>query len=243
MSTQKRFAVFDIDGTLVRWQLYHALVDNLVKAKLIDESIFSDVKQARMEWKKRAHVEAYDQYEDVLVQTFLKELPNITPEQFTLAAQETFEEYKDQVYTFTRELVKFLKTQGYTVLAISGSQKEIVSMIAEHYGFDDCVGSELEQKNGKFTGKAISPFGKKDQILKSLIKKHKLGLQGSVAVGDSESDIAMLKMVEQPIVFNPTSGLFKTAKDNNWRIVIERKNVVYKLEPNAEDKDGTYRLA
>lgn len=231
----KKFAVFDIDGTLVRWQLYHALVDGLVKKGLIDESIFSNVKQARMEWKKRAHVEAYDQYEDALVQTFLKELPKITPEQFTAVAEETFEEYKDQVYTFTRELIKFLKAQDYTVLAISGSQKEIVSMIAEHYGFNDCVGSELEIKKGKFTGKAISPFGKKDQILKVLAKKHKLSLKGSVAVGDSESDIAMLKMVEQPIVFNPTSGLFTVAKDNNWRIVIERKNVIYKLDPSEND--------
>jgi ornithine cyclodeaminase/alanine dehydrogenase-like protein (mu-crystallin family) len=27
MMNKNRFAVFDIDGTLIRWQLYHAVVD------------------------------------------------------------------------------------------------------------------------------------------------------------------------------------------------------------------------
>ena len=240
MKNEKKFAVFDIDGTLIRWQLYHALVDSLVKQGLIKPPEFEKVHAGRMEWKKRAHGTAYHEYENIVVQTFLNALPKITPAQFESACQETFEEYKDQVYTFTRELVPFLKKGGYTVLAISGSQNQIVKKIADYYGFDDYAGSELEQKNSKFTGKNISPFGKKDQILKTLIKKHKLSMEGSVAVGDSEGDIAMLEMVEQPIAFNPTSDLFKIAKENKWPIMIERKNVVYKLEPS--EKDG-YILA
>ncbi len=231
----KKFAVFDIDGTLIRWQLYHALVDKLVAQGAIDESIFLRVKQARMDWKRRAHTESYNNYEHALVETFLSALPNVTPKQFEQAVDTTFEEYKDQVYTFTRELVPYLKSKDYRVLAISGSQTQIVAKIAAHYGFDDCVGSELEIKKGKFTGKSISPFGKKDQILKTLIKKHQLSVKDSVAVGDSESDISMLKMVEQPIVFNPTSKLFKVAKGQKWPIMIERKSVVYKLAPDGND--------
>lgn len=236
----KKFAVFDIDGTLIRWQLYHALVEALVRNGSINEKIFAEVKNARMEWKKRAHTKAYRDYEDALVQAFLKALPNIKPSQFEQAAQEAFDEYKDQVYTFTRELIPFLKSKDYTILAISGSQTQTVAKIAEYYGFDDFVGSELEIKNGKFTGKNITPYGKKDQILKKLIEKHCLSLSGSLAVGDSESDIAMLEMVEQPIVFNPTSELFKVAKEHKWPIIVERKNVVYKLDPS--DNDG-YVLA
>jgi phosphoserine phosphatase len=35
----KRFAVFDLDGTLVRWQLYHALVDRLAKKGYLGEGV------------------------------------------------------------------------------------------------------------------------------------------------------------------------------------------------------------
>jgi phosphoserine phosphatase len=49
----------------------------------------------------------------------------------------------------------------------------------------------------------------------------------------------MLSMVKQPIAFNPTKELFKTAQQNGWEIVIERKNMIYKLEV----KNGSYVLA
>jgi phosphoserine phosphatase len=69
--------------------------------------------------------------------------------------------------------------------------------------------------------------------------KHGVSREGSIAIGDSGSDIAMLELVERPIAFNPTKGLFEHAKANNWEIVIERKNVVYELKAN----DGSYVLA
>ena len=49
----------------------------------------------------------------------------------------------------------------------------------------------------------------------------------------------MLSTVEQPIAFNPTKQLFEHARTYGWRIVLERKNMVYELEP----RDGSYILA
>jgi len=36
-------------------------------------------------------------------------------------------------------------------------------------------------------------------------------------------------MVGQPIAFNPNSNLVKVAKRKGWRIVVERKDVVFDI--------------
>jgi phosphoserine phosphatase len=56
-----------------------------------------------------------------------------------------------------------------------------------------------------------------------------LTLRDSVGVGDTESDVSFLKMVEHPIAFNPNMNLEKTARRKKWRIVVEKKDVIYDI--------------
>ncbi len=235
---QKPFAVFDIDGTLIRWQLYHAIADTMVKLGYADVDAYRKVKDTRMAWKKREETEAFHTYEEQLVKAYEQVLTTLTFEQFHTAAQTVFNEYKDQVYTYTRSLIKDLKSKGYLLFAISGSQIEIVQMIAAYYGFDDYVGSIYERGDNGFTGKVTTHRQGKHIILDQLVKKHGATYTGSYAVGDSEGDITMLEAVENPIAMNPTRKLFAAAQKHNWKVVVERKNMVYTLEP----KDGSYLL-
>ncbi|MCA9348552.1 HAD-IB family hydrolase, partial [Candidatus Saccharibacteria bacterium] len=74
--------------------------------------------------------------------------------------------------------------------------------------------------------------------LTKLIDKHGLSTEKSLAVGDTKSDIKMLEMVEQPICFNPSQELYDEARKRGWKIVIERKDVIYELTPEA----GVFKL-
>jgi HAD superfamily hydrolase (TIGR01490 family) len=234
----KPFAVFDLDGTLIRWQLYHAITDGLVKAGYADPQAFIPVKEARMNWKRRETNDAFSEYEKYLIDAFEDILMNLAPEQLEEVTVEIFEEYKDQVYSYTRDLIKLLKDKGYFLLAISGSQIEIVGKIAQYYGFDDCVGTVYQQENGKFTGQKIIGSADKANTLKELMARHGLDFSGSIAVGDSASDISMLQMVQKPVAFNPEKALYEAATLGKWKIVLERKNMIYELEV----KDGNYQL-
>jgi phosphoserine phosphatase len=49
----------------------------------------------------------------------------------------------------------------------------------------------------------------------------------SVAVGDTEGDIEILKLVGRPIAFNPSGALAYYAQRHGWEIVVERKDVAY----------------
>ncbi len=236
---KRKFAVFDIDGTLVRWQLYHAVADALAKNGYIDDKTYETIRNARMNWKRRTRPEAFNEYELSLVKAYEALLQQLSIEQFDTAAEAVFEEYKDQVYIYTRDLIRTLKNQGYLLFAISNSQVEIVEKVASYYGFDDCVGAVYERRGKRFTGNVTVHLSDKDRVLRRLVSKHKADWVGSIAVGDSASDIAMLKTVEGPIAFNPEQKLFEEAQNQAWKIVIERKNVIYKLEP----QDGSYILA
>jgi phosphoserine phosphatase len=108
-----------------------------------------------------------------------------------------------------------------------------VSRIAEHYGFDDSVGSIYERSGERFSGKYEIAAHNKEVALRRLIEKHTVELKGSIAVGDSPSDIPMLSLVERPIAFNPDRKLYETAREKGWLIVIERKNVIYALQPHG----------
>lgn len=236
--TQRPFAVFDIDGTLIRWQLYHAIADAIIK-RYGGKKQHQKMSDARIAWKNRKQPESFKQYETVLVQTYDMVLTKITYEEFMRTATSIFDQYKQQVYRFTRELIDELKKADYQLFAISGSQNEIVSMIAEYYGFDDSIGTEYEWSDTGFTGKFTLHSKDKHLTLDNLVKKHNATYQGSIGVGDSEGDISMLSAVEQPIAMNPSQKLFEHARKYQWKVVVERKNMIYQLEW----KDGAYVLA
>jgi phosphoserine phosphatase len=70
----------------------------------------------------------------------------------------------------------------------------------------------------------------KANIVKRIFERHpELAKERSVAVGDTDGDIALLESVSRPICFNPNQELYAHAKWRNWEIIVERKDVIYKL--------------
>lgn len=228
---KSRFAVFDIDGTLIRWQLYHAIVNQLIKQGAIDVEVGQKISAARMSWKNRIDDAAFSTYENTLVDQYKLALTSIDFASFEKAVDQIFATYKEQTYTYTRDLVRSLKQRGYTLLAISGSHQEIVERFGDFYGFDHVIGSRYESVGGKFTGKEFTPvLAGKGILLKQIVDELGLSWKESIAAGDTKSDISMLELVERPIAFNPSRELFNHADEHGWDIVIERKNMVYRLK-------------
>ena len=226
----KSFAAFDIDGTVIRWQLYHAIGDAMAKQGLIDPVVYQKVRDARMNWKIRDNDDAFLEYEGQLVVAFDLGLKDLPVEKFNKLVDGVFAVYHKQVHTYTRNLIDELKTKDYLLFAVSGSPDMIVKKFVEHYGFDDFAATNYQIKDGKYTAEKDISLGKKSELLSKLIAKHGAVQTGSIAIGDTESDIGMLELVVQPIAFNPTKKLFQHAQQQGWKIVIERKNMVYEME-------------
>lgn len=223
-------AVFDIDGTIYRSSLLIDLVDELVAREIFPKDAKKLYAKAEESWKNRRA--GYDPYMNKVVQVFKKYAKGITYGQVADVAGEIIEARKDRVYRYTRDLVLGLKSQGYFLLAVSRSPKFIVDGFGYELGFDKSYGIFYETgATGRFTGEIADEhlIMNKGLVLQRAVKKEKLTFKGSVGVGDTESDISMLELVDEPIAFNPNKGLLRHAKQHKWKVVVERKDVVFEI--------------
>lgn len=234
---QRKFAVFDIDGTIFRWQLYHELFDSLANAGYISGSERAAVAEARESWSKRE--QSFASYEELLVGVMERKVIGLPERIVTELAGDILNAKGHRTYTYTRNLMHSLSAQGYFIIALSGSYQQLVEAFAKLHHIDLAIGTDYELKEGNFARKKRPVFGHKGPILTQAAKEHNLAWEGSYAVGDSGSDSAMLELVEHPIAFNPDDRLFALARRAGWKVVVERKNMVYELE----EHDGSYVLA
>lgn len=239
MAKTRKFAAFDIDGTLFRSGLYREVSYELSKMGKVPEDISNELTMKHREWRHRIHGNAFEEFERTLVSAFDDLSTKIRVEDYDEAVQHVLKKKAENVYVYTRELIKQLKDEGYFLIAISGSQIDLVEPFAQKYGFDTWIGQEWERGDEFFTGKMVKSHTNKDLILKKLMDTHGLTLDGSVAVGDSNGDVGMLSLVDRPIAFNPTTELYERAVEQRWTIVLERKNMMYELVPNEA---GEYQL-
>ena len=227
---KQKVAVFDIDGTLFRSSLLIEVVEALIRKKLFPVHAREDYEAAYHKWLDRKG--EYDDYIMGVVRAFMKHIRGVESEAFVRVARGVAALHADRVYRFTRDLATRLKKKGYFLLAISLSPKFIVEEFAKKRGFDKVYGFIYDvDARGRFTGKGLyeEEIRDKAKILMRAVSKENLTLNGSVGVGDSESDVAFLKFVERPIAFNPNQTLYREAKRKKWEVVVERKNVVYHI--------------
>lgn len=228
----RKIAVFDIDGTIFRSSLLIALINGLVEDDIFPLKAQKEVEKDYLAWLDRKGT--YEQYLTQVVNIYYRYIVGCKVQDVNRVVKKVIEWEKDRVYVFTRDLVKKCKREGYFLLAISGSPDYIVSHFSQYMGFGAYYGSVFEVKNGRFTGRDVNrdTIRNKRKILQGFIDAapFRVDLKKSVAVGDSPSDISMLEMVGRPIVFNPDNTLARHAAKKGWEIVVERKNVIYKIE-------------
>lgn len=228
-------AVFDLDGTVFRGALTFEVAE-----KLMESGSFAnerkEVNEAQKIWKERGSIEAYWIYNKTLLRVAEEAIfPRVTPTEVSAAAQSVLKERGSHTYAYTTDLIRRLKAEGRTLVAISGSIKDIVEPFAKGLGFDIVLGSELVIVDGKYTGRRVSQTNKnKGALLQALAEEHALTLGDSIGVGDTHRDISLLKEVQHPIAFNPNAALYEEAAQRGWKIVVERKNMVFEMVKDGE---------
>ena len=237
---KKKFAAFDIDGTLFRSGLYREVFYELYKMDVLPNDLTEQTTEKHREWRHRLHGNAFEEFERIMVVGLDSFLPKLRIADYDEAVTRVLNKKAENVYVYTRDLLKKLQQEDYFTVAISGSQQELVEPFARRYGFDMWVGQQWERGDEYFTGTITKTHTGKDKIIKKMMDDYRLTLEGSYAVGDSNGDSGMLDVVDHPIAFNPTHELLEKALTRGWKIVVERKNTSYELERNS---DGYVLLA
>ncbi len=235
---KKQFAVFDIDGVVTRASLLQLTVRELVARGKLEPGPGREIELMLHTFRQKSTEESYTNYMKGIVERIFSSMPGgLHSEEYDEIVDSVVKSAMQNTYVYTRELIATLKKNGFFLIAISGAELRPVSKFGRALGFDAWVGETTFQadKKGKLNGQMQILTQTKADILKAVIQKFDLEFKGSTAIGDMTSDIPVLEMVESPIVFNPNQELFKKARDNNWMIVIERKDMVYGMVKTGDE--------
>ena len=230
--TGKKVAIFDIDGTIFRSSLLIQLVERFIEEGVFNKTTAQDFARQKLAWLDRKG--DYDAYIQAVINVFVSNIKGVAYSDFSRIGEEVVAEQKDRVYRFTRDFIKDLKRKGFFLLAVSHSPKGVLDHFCKRLGFDKVYGLFYETgPSERFTGKIAEEHFmlNKALVVKRAVEKERLTLKGSIGVGDTESDIPFLELVAEPICFNPNSKLYAHAKRNRWRVVVERKDVIYHIIP------------
>jgi HAD superfamily hydrolase (TIGR01490 family) len=229
-NSKRPLAIFDIDGTIFRSSLLIEFVHAAIRHGLFKPAVARSYQRKERDWLDRQG--SYEDYVASVVGAFVRNLKGVARRDFLRISREVTARHRNRVYRFTRDLVKNLKRRGYYLVAISHSPREIVDQFAKGLGFDKVYGIVYEldgrrQFSGQIRYREF--ILDKAKVVRRVLDKEPATLRRSVGVGDTESDIPFLKLVEQPICFNPNQKLFAAAKRRHWPVVVERKDVVYRM--------------
>lgn len=226
----KKVAFFDIDGTVFRSSLLIELVEKLIIENIFPVTSKDEYKKEFRAWQNREGT--YSAYISAVVQTYMKHIKGVYYGDLADIGRMVVAEQNNYVYRYTRDLIASLKAEDYFIVAISQSPKTILDEFCREHGFDKVYGRMYEiGPQDRFTGEMVDVHlvENKANIVSRVVQKENITLEGSIGVGDTDGDITLLESVELPICFNPNKELFEHAKKVDWKIVVERKDVIYEL--------------
>lgn len=230
MTKMKKIAIFDIDGTIFRKNLQFELINELSWLNVFPRKVRDQIVDCYTSWLE--HKGTYETYRQQLVGLYEQYIRGCSLEDVEHASKLVVSFHKDRTYLFAEKLIARLRKDGYHIIAISGSPIEIVREYnRRHLKFDAVFGSVYElDERGIYTGKAAyEPVKNKGLLLRQYLYEHGMSLDDSYGMGDTESDASFLELVENPIAFNPNENLRAIAAQKGWKVVVEKKDVIYDM--------------
>lgn len=223
---QQTAVFFDLDGTWYRWQLFYEWIVMAVREGLLPPIVLS-----RPQDSYKAYLDREGTFDDFVRETVRAyqddgRLRGLRVEDARFVAAKVVTAFGKRVHVFTRELAACAAEDGMLRVAISGSILEIVEAFALANNVPIFFGTEHPKENGVFIGGEPRQWSlEKGNVVRRLAGEQDIDLGRSVAIGDSPSDAQMLELVGFPICFNPTAELLAIAKEHEWPVVFEKKDV------------------
>jgi len=128
------------------------------------------------------------------------------------------------------QVIRELQVRGYVCGIISDSYHSIANHVKNLLGLDFTLGNELEFQKSVATGEVRIPsqllkdrFSRcehdhcKANMFQYILHRFGISLADSVAVGDGENDICMVKMAGRGVSFNSTTPVLDDAADYVFR--------------------------
>jgi HAD superfamily hydrolase (TIGR01490 family) len=219
MSEPQAAAFFDLDRTLMAGSsgIYFARAafeSGMITRRRLARDLFENLRfRLRGSTDERADAVRL-RVGEMISGTLVRDLERLTPRVLSGVLPRIYPEMLQRAYDH--------QEAGRRVYIVTAALQEMADLLARVLVFDGGVGSRLEVREGRYTGRAAGPFNYREgkvASMEELAVREGLDLASSYAYSDSESDLPMLRAVGHPVVVNPDQELTSIAKAEGWEIV------------------------
>ena len=218
---RQRLTLFDLDNTLIAGDSDYGWAQFLIEIGVLDgpayerrnSAFFADYKAGRLD------IGAFLDFQ-------LRPLAEHEPAEL-LAWRERFvaEKIRPMLLAKARTEVERAVAAGDLVAVVTATNSFITRPIAELYGIEHLVATEVEMVAGRFTGRSAgTPCFREGKLARVLDWLGGLGrplgsFGSSRFYSDSHNDLPLLAVVSEPIAVDPDEQLAAHARRNGWPIV------------------------
>lgn len=214
-----KIAFFDIDGTIYKGHLIIPLSSQQYKDGIIDITCLNQINNDFNLYKS-----GQVNYENSITNFIVHWAQGLKEKSFDKVlkhAQKFITKQKENFYPYSYKIFDLLKEKGYETFFVTAEPDFLAQVVFEQFNLTGFTSSKFEIIDRLFTGNTLLSLAKKENKEQETLKLlNTYNKKDSLAFGDSEGDIEMLKLVEKPICINPTEGLRKIAQEKDWLITI-----------------------
>jgi HAD superfamily hydrolase (TIGR01490 family) len=211
-----RWAVFDVDGTL----LPGTSMERLAVRRLFDAGIITGSMLIRFLLSGLADLAAGG------IPRLLrnkKYFEGIREEDLSAFCEEIIRRtVVPRIPAAAKREMNSLCRNGYRILLVSGAPDVMLHPLALAMGADAAIGTVLETEDGRFTGKVMAEhlYGPaKTAILKEKAGELKLDFERSVVYANDATDAEHMRLFGTAVAVNPRFGLRQEAGRRGWKVV------------------------
>ena len=218
MKQNKSYAVFfDLDKTLLTINSGTLLFTEAYKAGLI--SSFTILKALILSVIFKLRLKSTEKITKLMAKQ-LEGIAEISLEK--LAKQITENKLVHSLRSSMIKEIEYHKKQGASVVMLSAALCYICKPLSKHLGMNDVICSEMEVKQGIFTGKPKDEIciGKEKEIKAREYCAEKLyNLKETYCYGDSYTDRFVLQLAGSPVCVAPDKRLRKLSEVRHWTVI------------------------
>ena len=210
-------AIFDLDNTLLAGDSDHAWGEFMVDKNLVDAQY------------KRQNDQFLEDYSagrlDVLsyLEFSIEPLSRYAPEELARLHAEFMEmKIKPMFLDRAEALLEAHRRRGDRLLVMTSTNRFIVEPIVRALGIHEFMATELEMRQGRYTGRIRGePCFQAGKVkrLRKWLDRQQATMTGSCFYSDSINDLPLLELVEYPVAVDPDADLRETAEIRNWPVI------------------------
>lgn len=202
----------------------------------MEKGIFKDESMAKIRDAQKRYKAQEINYEELNViwgESFADGFKGRTQSEVSTAIDDFWEIIEPKFAAWTQPLLNLFHENGYETVLISGSPIELMQIFQRKFGFSRVFGSELEIKDGVYTGELLLNLvfdASKVKVVNKVVEEDAIDLEAAFGFGDNHHDRAFLDRVGYPIAINPNPELRDRAEEIGWPIFQRQNDVAHEIE-------------